>query len=98
MLGLSAFASAFHGYLLHGWHEQNKRQSLSHFIGLGVINGLGCLMYAARVPERLLPGAFDVFGASHHFLHIMVMFGAYSHSVGLQKALAYWQGTTTAQT
>lgn len=33
------------------------------------------MIYGSRLPERLLPGKFDIIGNSHHFLHI---FGALS--------------------
>lgn len=35
----------------------------------------GGVIYGSRLPERLLPGTFDIIGSSHHFLHI---FGALS--------------------
>ena len=31
---------------------------------------VGGLIYGSRLPERLLPGKFDIIGSSHHFLHI----------------------------
>ena len=36
---------------------------------------VGGLIYGSKLPERLLPGKFDIIGSSHHFLHI---FGALS--------------------
>lgn len=91
LLGLTAFASASHGVLVNSWDEQNRRQSLSYFIGLAGLNGLGTIVYAVRVPERWFPRTFDICGSSHQILHVLVMLGAYSHSVGLHKALRYWQ-------
>ena len=44
-----------------------------HFV-LYLLSGL---FNAVRFPERLFPGAFDVFGHSHHFLHIFTAIGAY---------------------
>lgn len=31
---------------------------------------VGGIIYGSRLPERLLPGKFDIIGNSHHFLHI----------------------------
>lgn len=31
---------------------------------------VGAIIYGSRVPERLLPGKFDIIGNSHHFLHV----------------------------
>lgn len=89
-LGLSAFIPAIHGVLMHGWEEQNQRQSLSYFAGLGALNGLGTAIYGARIPERWFPRRFDVYGASHQIMHVLVMCGAYSHAIGLNKAAEYW--------
>lgn len=94
LLGLTAFASASHGVMVNGWEEQNHRQSLTYFIGLAMLNGLGTLVYAARVPERWFPRTFDLLGSSHQILHVLVILGAYSHSVGLHKALQYWQANS----
>lgn len=45
--------------------------------------GIHCFFYIAsalinmlRVPERVFPGKFDLFGHSHHFLHIFTAIGA----------------------
>lgn len=45
--------------------------------------GIHCFFYLAsalvnmlRVPERVFPGKFDLFGHSHHFLHIFTAVGA----------------------
>lgn len=35
----------------------------------------GVLAYVTRIPERLMIGAFDVLGHSHHFLHILCCIG-----------------------
>lgn len=59
-------------------------------MGLGLLNFTGAAIYAARIPERWYPGRFDVWGASHQIMHVLVVCGAVSHSVGLLKALDYW--------
>jgi adiponectin receptor len=38
------------------------------------------------VPERLHPYTYDVLGASHQVLHVMVIFAGLAHMVGLLKA------------
>ena len=37
--------------------------------------GLGAVLYAARLPERLMIGVFDNFGQSHNLQHILVAMG-----------------------
>ncbi|KAG0476564.1 hypothetical protein HPP92_013405 [Vanilla planifolia] len=41
--------------------------------------GLGVVVYALRVPERWMPGRFDLAGHSHQLFHALVVAGAYTH-------------------
>lgn len=91
ILGISAFASAAHGVKRHGFQAQNERSSLSYFLGLGVLNFTGAALYTARLPERWFPRTFDIVGSSHQIMHVLVMLGALSHTIGLLKAFDYWQ-------
>jgi adiponectin receptor len=92
VLGLSIFVPAIHGIMLHGWTLQNERMSLTYFMGLGILNGTGTAIYALRIPERWYPRRFDICGSSHQIMHVLVICGAFSHTVGLVKAFDYWQG------
>lgn len=92
-LGLSIFVPAAHGVVLNGWELQNQRMSLAYFIGLGVLNGTGTVIYTARVPERWYPKTFDLVGQSHQTMHVLVICGALSHTVGLARAFDYWHST-----
>lgn len=49
--------------------------SLSNFFRHVCCTVLAGFMYSTRLPERLLPGRFDLIGNSHHFLHIFVALG-----------------------
>ena len=90
ILGLSAFVPVVHGVFLNGWGEQNNRMSISYFMGLGALNGLGTAIYAMRVPERWIPKTFDIYGSSHQIMHVLVACGALSYAIGLLKVLEYW--------
>ncbi|CAB4309871.1 unnamed protein product [Prunus armeniaca] len=46
---------------------------------MGVLYGLGALIYATRIPERWRPGKFDIAGQSHQLFHILVVAAAYTH-------------------
>lgn len=55
---------------------------------------IAALAYGTRLPERLLPGVFDFFGQSHHFLHIVGSIGTmdeytaiYLDMLGRRKAM-----------
>ncbi|XP_047957272.1 heptahelical transmembrane protein ADIPOR3-like isoform X2 [Salvia hispanica] len=39
----------------------------------------GALVYAMRIPERWMPGKFDLAGHSHQLFHVLVVAGAYTH-------------------
>ena len=49
--------------------------SLDYFIRHVICAVLAGFMYSTRLPERLLPGRFDLIGNSHHFLHIFAALG-----------------------
>ncbi|ONK59820.1 uncharacterized protein A4U43_C08F11150 [Asparagus officinalis] len=46
---------------------------------MGLFYGLGVVIYVARVPERWMPGKFDVVGHSHQLFHVLVIAGAHTH-------------------
>nr|ABN04724.1 At4g38290 [Arabidopsis thaliana] len=39
----------------------------------------GALVYATRIPERWMPGKFDIAGHSHQLFHVLVVAGAFTH-------------------
>ena len=45
---------------------------------------------ANRVPERLSPGTFDHFGASHQVFHVCVVLAALAHYVCVLTAFGHW--------
>lgn len=89
-LGLSAFVPVVHGIILNGWEAQNQRMAITYFLGLGLLNATGTIIYAARIPEKWYPKTFDIYGSSHQIMHIFVAWGALSHAIGLLRAFDYW--------
>lgn len=45
-----------------------------------------------RIPERLAPGKFDIWGSSHQIFHVAILFAMYMHVTALL------QGFTTCHT
>jgi adiponectin receptor len=45
-----------------------------------------------RIPERLAPGKFDIWGSSHQIFHVAILFAMYTHVTALL------QGFTTCHT
>ena len=91
-LGVSSCIPAVHGVTAYGFAEHNKRMGLEYFIKLAFLNFTGACIYASRVPERWLPGVFDIVGASHQLMHLMVLLGATSCGLGLVGAFEFWNG------
>ncbi|KAK8962771.1 hypothetical protein KSP40_PGU011326 [Platanthera guangdongensis] len=53
--------------------------STGYEVLMGVFYGIGVVVYSARIPERWLPGKFDIAGHSHQLFHVLVIAGAYTH-------------------
>ncbi|KAJ5891972.1 ADIPOR-like receptor [Penicillium subrubescens] len=83
-MGLSAVFPVLHGVALSGWSI-----GLGWLLLQGFLYILGASIYAARVPERLRPGQFDLFGHSHQIFHVLVVCAAVTHLTGLLKAFDY---------
>jgi len=45
----------------------------------------GALLYAARIPERFLPGKCDIWFQSHQIFHVLVIAGAFVHYYGISE-------------
>ncbi|KAK8071409.1 hypothetical protein PG997_011612 [Apiospora hydei] len=91
-LGASLFAPIFHGLVLYGYPVLNSMMGLESFLGLAVINFSGSAVYAARIPERWFPGAFDYLGQSHNLMHVLVLTGALVRLQGLLGVLETGRG------
>ncbi len=89
-LGFSAFLPAIH--LLTHVDEQAlyQRTVLASFKNLAILNSLGGLIYAIRVPERFYREIFDIYFSSHQIMHVMVIFGALVYTKGLLTTREYW--------
>ncbi|KAL6910122.1 mPR-like GPCR protein [Trichoderma evansii] len=85
-LGLSGIIPICHGLLKFGYQALEDRMSLSWVVLQGLLYIFGAVLYAARFPERVYPGAFDIWGSSHQIFHMFVLFAAATHFYGLAKA------------
>ncbi|MED6124144.1 Heptahelical transmembrane protein 4 [Stylosanthes scabra] len=78
LMGFSGIAPIMHKVIIHK-HQPEALQTTSYEILMGVLYGLGALIYATRLPERWMPGKFDIAGHSHQIFHVLVVAGAYTH-------------------
>ena len=56
-----------------------------------------CMVEQARIPERWMPGTFDLVGSSHQIFHVLVVMAACSHLVGLLKAAEHAERMGTCE-
>jgi adiponectin receptor len=85
-MGLSAVFPIIHGLFAFGYRHLNKAIGLSWLVLQGALYILGAAIYAARIPERVWPGRFDIFFASHQIFHVLVIVAAAVHLKGLVNA------------
>ena len=88
-MGLSAVFPVIHGLQLYGIDQMRRQIGLGWLLLQGFLYILGAGIYAARVPERLRPGKFDILGSSHQIFHVLVVCAAVAHLTGLLKAFDY---------
>lgn len=89
LMGLSAVFPVCHGVLTYGYLQMRLQIGLDWVLLQGFLYILGAVIYAARVPEKLWPGKFDILGSSHQIFHTLVVFAAISHLMGLLNAFDY---------
>ncbi|KAM7516441.1 hypothetical protein LguiA_006024 [Lonicera macranthoides] len=77
-MGLSGVAPILHKLILF-WHQPEALHTTAYEVLMGVLYGIGALVYATRIPERWMPGKFDIAGHSHQLFHVLVVAGAYTH-------------------
>ncbi|CAN6329210.1 unnamed protein product [Urochloa humidicola] len=68
-----------HKLVIYGGKAEGAVTSAMYEGIMGLLYGLGVVVYAARVPERWAPGRFDLVGHSHQLFHLFVVAGAYAH-------------------
>ncbi|CAN6458965.1 unnamed protein product [Victoria cruziana] len=77
-MGMSGVCPILHKLVVH-WNQPEAIHTTGYEVLMGVLYGLGALVYATRIPERWMPGRFDIAGQSHQLFHLLVVAGAYTH-------------------
>lgn len=88
-LGLSGIIPILHGLSMYGFRALNERMGLVWVMLEGAMYIFGAFLYAARFPERVSPGTFDIWGSSHQIFHIFVVLAAISHLYGMSIAFDF---------
>lgn len=77
-MGVSGIAPILHKLILF----RNRPEAIyttGYEVLMGLFYGIGALIYAMRIPERWMPGKFDIAGQSHNIFHVLVVAGAFTH-------------------
>src|SRR4051812_13056412 len=72
-MGLSGIFPVIHGFFAFGVEHLNRPIRLRWLVAEGALYILGAGLYAARVPEKVWPGHFDLFFSSHQIFHFLVL-------------------------
>lgn len=91
ILGVSLYTPLIHAWCSLGSLDKlEEAAGLRSFVQLTIINSVGGILYATKIPERLFPGAFDFVGNSHNCMHIMAIGGAIIRLRGLLSVYRRW--------
>ncbi|KAI2614437.1 HlyIII-domain-containing protein [Hypoxylon fragiforme] len=88
-LGVSGIVPVCHGLSIYGYEILEQRMGLNWVLFQGFLYILGAFLYAVRWPERSFPKTFDIWGSSHQIFHVLILFAAGCHLVGMSKAFDY---------
>ncbi|CAF2398885.1 unnamed protein product [Rotaria sp. Silwood2] len=81
--GLFGFIPTCHYVLLFGFKHAFTTGAAQWLVVMAVLYISGASLYAARIPERLAPGYFDIWFQSHQIFHVFVVAAACVHYYGL---------------
>ncbi|GAA57070.1 ADIPOR-like receptor CG5315 [Clonorchis sinensis] len=88
-LGLSAVVPCTHYLLMEGFWEAVSYSAFGWLVLMAVLYISGAVIYAARIPERLYPGKFDIWFQSHQIFHVFVVLAALVHLNGIMQIAEY---------
>ncbi|KXN82200.1 ADIPOR-like receptor SPBC12C2.09c [Leucoagaricus sp. SymC.cos] len=88
-LGLSGLVPVSHLIATHELHALVADMGLGWLLTSALLYITGALLYANRIPERLAPGKFDYFFASHQIFHVCVILAALAHYRSVVIGSAY---------
>ncbi|KAE8399987.1 hemolysin-III protein [Aspergillus pseudonomiae] len=92
IFGASSFIPLLHGVQRYGLEYMLQYSGMKWYLLELTFYGTGVGLYAFRIPERLAPGRFDIWGSSHQLFHIAILCAMYTHFIALL------QGFTTSHT
>lgn len=91
LLALIALLPIFHGIGRLGWDQACREIGAAWYLSEMLILALGVSLFVGRLPERLSPGTFDIWGHSHQLHHICAVIATAFHVVALVTSYRYRQ-------
>ena len=91
LLAISAMLPAFHAVGLKGWDRACSEFGVHWYLAEALSLLLGVGLFVGRIPERLSPGSFDIWGHSHQLFHSCALLGTAFHVAGLVTGFQYHQ-------
>jgi adiponectin receptor len=88
-LGLTSALPVMHLMYVHGLEYVIEKGALYNFLIASALYATGTCLYAARIPERFLPGKFDIWFQSHQIFHILVVAAAFVFYFGISDMATY---------
>ena len=95
-LALSAMLPIFHSIYTIGWQQACVQLGAEWFLAEGAALLVGVTAFVGRLPERLSPGTFDIWGHSHQLWHSFAVIGTGFHLKALTVAYAYRHAALSA--
>lgn len=95
LLAISCMMPAFHSVSLLGWDQACGEIGVKWYLAEALTLLWGVGMFVGRIPERLSPGSFDIWGHSHQIFHSCALLGTAFHVVGLVTGFKYHQSHTS---
>jgi adiponectin receptor len=82
-LATTAMLPIFHGIGKLGWNRACTEIGAQWYLAEGLVLLFGVSMFVGRLPERLYPGSFDIWGHSHQIHHVAAVVGQACHVAAL---------------
>ncbi|KAH6608124.1 hemolysin-III protein [Trichoderma cornu-damae] len=83
VFGASSFIPLLHGVQRYGLEYMLQYSGMKQYLLELTFYGAGVGLYAFRIPERLAPGRFDIWGSSHQIFHVAILCAMYTHVTAL---------------
>ncbi|KAI4344193.1 hypothetical protein L6164_011444 [Bauhinia variegata] len=77
-MGLFGIIPAIHACIAN-WGNPQRNVTLAYESAMALSYLTGTFFYVTRIPERWMPGWFDLAGHSHQIFHALVVMGALAH-------------------